>query len=65
MLWTTNFLRLTLNRYYDNQAISFEVIMLSLDFSEQLQTLLSRYYPNLFKILAWQPTTFAKDFSGL
>ena len=39
----------------------YEVVMFTLRFSSRLQRLLQSVIPNFFKIIAYRPTTFARE----
>ncbi|XP_052766199.1 AP-5 complex subunit zeta-1-like [Mya arenaria] len=54
-----------LSRKFTSTAIAFDIIMFTLDNLESLThdyNIMATYFPNLFKILAWNPHTYVGDF---
>ncbi|KAK3738718.1 hypothetical protein QZH41_018082, partial [Actinostola sp. cb2023] len=56
------------NAFYLSSSFSFEVVMFCLDNMEKLCTstsVFTKFFPNLFKVLAWSPRTFLREFLEL
>jgi len=54
-----------LSSYYANSSLAFDIIFFCLENLRKLgasSTILLKYFPNLFKILAWHPRTYIKEF---
>ncbi|RMX54680.1 hypothetical protein pdam_00009343 [Pocillopora damicornis] len=54
-----------LSSYYANSSLSFDVVFFCLENLRKLcisTNILPKYFPNLFKILAWHPRTYVKEF---
>lgn len=57
-----------LSSYYSNTSLAFDIIFFCVENLEKLcfsTTILSKYYPNLLKILAWHPRTYVKEFMDM
>ncbi|KAH3747151.1 hypothetical protein DPMN_181572 [Dreissena polymorpha] len=57
-----------LSRNFDQTAVSFDIVMFVLDNLEKLTHqyhVMAIYFPNIFKILAWNPHTFISDFQDI
>ena len=50
-----------ITRSYETVTLMYEIIMMTLRFASRLPRLLQLYIPNIFKILAHRPTTFARE----
>ena len=48
-------------RSYENITLMYEIVMFTLGFGSRLARLLHAYIPNIFKIVAYRPTTFARE----
>ncbi|XP_031554172.1 AP-5 complex subunit zeta-1-like isoform X2 [Actinia tenebrosa] len=60
--------RTMINAFYFRPSFAFEVVMFCLDNVEKLcssTSVFTKYFPNLFKILAWSPRTFLREFMQL
>ncbi|XP_044184547.1 AP-5 complex subunit zeta-1-like [Acropora millepora] len=57
-----------LSSYYCHSSLAFDIIFFSLENLEKLSystSVLSKYFPNILKILAWYPRTYLKEFMDL
>ncbi|XP_063685389.1 uncharacterized protein LOC134819381 isoform X2 [Bolinopsis microptera] len=46
---------------YETCSLMYEIIMFTLSFAPRISRLLQTYIPNIFKIVAYRPTTFARE----
>lgn len=57
-----------LSSYYSNASLAFEIVCFCLENLEKLcfsTSILTKFFPNLLKILAWYPRTYLKEFMDL